>query len=45
MNFSNKDSADEKFQEISTITIYLEPSWKHTKTVINIYIMMEDSRY
>lgn len=25
MNLTNKDSADEKFQEISILTVYLEP--------------------
>ena len=46
MNLSNKDSADERFQEISTITVCLEPVLeKYTKNVLSIYIMMEASRF
>jgi len=42
---SNKDSADERFQE-NSITICLEPVLeKYIKSVLNIYIMMEASRF
>ena len=45
MNMSNKDSADERFQE-NSITICLEPVLeKYIKSVLNIYIMMEASRF